>query len=96
MNILVFIWANLDKIAVKLRNLQRGEILEAEEMFLEGQTGSSVMSYEPNPIIGERIAGLARLLRSNALAVLGHVFLWHERDISYSSVERVIILLKTG
>lgn len=85
------IGATLEKIAVEIRHLQRTEVLEAEEYFSKGQKGSSAMPHKRNPIISERITGLARLLRSNAMATLENVALWHERDISHSSVERVII-----
>ncbi|HNW58241.1 MAG TPA: adenylosuccinate lyase [bacterium] len=82
--------ASLEKIAVEIRHLQRTEVLEAEEPFSSGQKGSSAMPHKRNPIGSENIAGLARLLRSNALAALENIALWHERDISHSSVERVI------
>ncbi len=83
--------ATLEKIAVEIRHLQRTEVLEAEEYFSKGQKGSSAMPHKRNPVISERISGLARLLRSNSIAALENVALWHERDISHSSVERVII-----
>ncbi len=83
--------ATCEKIATEVRALQRTDILEAEEPFAKGQKGSSAMPHKRNPIICERIAGMARLLRGNALAGLENVALWHERDISHSSVERVII-----
>jgi adenylosuccinate lyase len=83
--------ASLEKIALEVRGLQRSEILEVEEPFAEGQKGSSAMPHKRNPELAERICGLARLLRSNALAALENVALWHERDISHSSVERVIL-----
>ena len=88
---LAIIGASLEKIAVEIRHLQRTEVLEAEEYFSKGQKGSSSMPHKRNPITCERIAGLARLLRTNALAGLENVALWHERDISHSSVERVIL-----
>lgn len=88
---LAVIGASLEKIAIEIRHLQRTEVLEAEEYFSKGQKGSSAMPHKRNPIISERITGLARLLRSNAMAALENVALWHERDISHSSVERVII-----
>ncbi|MEW6506917.1 MAG: adenylosuccinate lyase [Bacteroidota bacterium] len=88
---LAVIGASLEKIAIEIRHLQRTEVLEAEEYFSKGQKGSSAMPHKRNPIISERITGLARLLRSNAQAALENVALWHERDISHSSVERVII-----
>jgi adenylosuccinate lyase len=80
----------LEKIAVEIRHLQRTEVLEAEEPFEKGQKGSSAMPHKKNPIGCENIAGLARLVRSNALAAMENMALWHERDISHSSVERVI------
>jgi adenylosuccinate lyase len=83
--------ASLEKIALELRGLQRSEILEVEEPFAEGQKGSSAMPHKRNPELAERICGLARLVRSNAQAALENVALWHERDISHSSVERVIL-----
>ncbi len=85
------IGASLEKIAIEIRHLQRTEVLEAEEYFSKGQKGSSAMPHKRNPIVSERIAGLARLLRSNSIAALENVALWHERDISHSSVERVIV-----
>lgn len=85
------IGSSLDKFATELRSLQRTDILEVEEPFREGQKGSSAMPHKRNPITGERISGLARLLRGNALAAMENVPLWNERDISHSSVERVII-----
>lgn len=81
----------LEKIATEIRNLQRTEILEAEEPFGKGQKGSSAMPHKRNPITCERIAGMARVLRGNALAALENISLWHERDITHSSVERIII-----
>jgi len=83
--------SSLDKFATELRSLQRTDILEVEEPFRKGQKGSSAMPHKRNPITGERISGLARLLRGNALAAMENVPLWNERDISHSSVERVII-----
>jgi adenylosuccinate lyase len=85
------IGSSLDKFATELRSLQRTDILEVEEQFKKGQKGSSAMPHKRNPITGERISGLARLLRGNALAAMENVALWHERDISHSSVERVIV-----
>jgi adenylosuccinate lyase len=82
--------ASLEKMAVEIRHLQRTEVLEVEEPFREGQKGSSAMPHKRNPVSCERVAGLARLLRANAMAGLENVALWHERDISHSSVERVI------
>ena len=83
--------ASLEKIALEVRGLQRTEVLEAQEPFGEGQKGSSAMPHKRNPELAERICGLARLLRTNALAAVENVALWHERDISHSSVERVIL-----
>jgi adenylosuccinate lyase len=80
----------MEKIAVEIRHLQRTEVLEAEEAFEKGQKGSSAMPHKKNPIGCENIAGLARLVRSNAIAAMENMALWHERDISHSSVERVI------
>ena len=89
--VLAIIAASLEKVAVEIRSLQRTEILEAEEPFAEGQKGSSAMPHKRNPIGSENVSGLARLVRTNALAALENVALWHERDISHSSVERVIL-----
>ncbi len=88
---LSIIGATLEKIAIEIRHLQRTEVLEAEEYFSKGQKGSSAMPHKRNPVVSERIAGLARVLRGNALASIENVALWHERDISHSSVERIII-----
>jgi len=87
---LALIGATLETIALEIRHLQRTEVREAEEYFAAGQKGSSAMPHKRNPITSEQICGLARLLRSNALAAMENVALWHERDISHSSVERVI------
>lgn len=83
--------SSLDKIATELRNLQHTEILEVEEPFKKGQQGSSAMPHKRNPILSERISGLARVIRGYAVPALENVVLWHERDISNSSVERVIV-----
>lgn len=88
---LAVIAASLEKFALEIRHLQKTEVLEAEEPFGKGQKGSSAMPHKRNPVICERICGLARLVRSNASASLENVALWHERDISHSSVERIII-----
>ena len=88
---IALIGASLEKMAAEIRALQRTEIAEAEEPFTRGQKGSSAMPHKRNPILCERICGMARLLRANAHAALENVALWHERDISHSSVERVII-----
>ena len=87
---LAFIGSTLDKIAVEVRHLQRTEVREAQEYFSEKQKGSSAMPHKKNPITSEQISGLARVLRGNAQAAFENVPLWHERDISHSSVERVI------
>jgi len=87
---LAILAGTLEKIAVEIRHLQRTEVREAEEPFSKGQKGSSAMPHKKNPIGSENIAGLARLVRSNALAAMENMALWHERDISHSSVERVI------
>jgi adenylosuccinate lyase len=89
--VLAIVAASLEKVAVEIRSLQRTEILEAEEPFAEGQKGSSSMPHKRNPVGSENVSGLARLVRTNALAALENVALWHERDISHSSVERVIL-----
>ncbi|MFC1674458.1 adenylosuccinate lyase [Candidatus Omnitrophota bacterium] len=88
---LAIIGASLEKFATEIRHLQRTEVLEVEEPFSKGQKGSSAMPHKRNPVICERICGLSRILRANALAAMENVSLWHERDISHSSVERVII-----
>ncbi len=88
---LAILAASLEKIALEIRTLQRTEILEAEEPFTEGQKGSSAMPHKRNPVSSEQVCGLARLVRANALAALENVALWGERDISHSSVERVIL-----
>lgn len=82
---------SLEKIATEIRHLQKTETLEVEEPFSEGQTGSSAMPHKRNPVNCERVAGLSRLLRGNAMAALENIALWHERDITHSSVERVIL-----
>jgi adenylosuccinate lyase len=87
---LAIIAASLEKFAVEVRGLQRTEVREAQEYFAAGQKGSSAMPHKKNPITSEQISGLARLLRGNAVAALENVALWHERDISHSSVERII------
>ncbi|MFA5351543.1 MAG: adenylosuccinate lyase [Candidatus Omnitrophota bacterium] len=87
---LAVIGASLEKFATEIRHLQKTEVLEAEEPFAKGQKGSSAMPHKRNPVICERICGLARLLRANAQVAFENVSLWHERDISHSSVERVI------
>lgn len=87
---LAVIASSLEKFAVEIRHLQRTEVQEAEEPFTQGQKGSSAMPHKRNPILSENVSGLARLMRSYAMAALENVPLWHERDISHSSVERVI------
>ncbi len=87
---LAIIASSIDKFAVEIRHLQRTEVLEAEEFFSKGQKGSSAMPHKRNPVLSENLSGLARLLRGYAVSALENVALWHERDISHSSVERVI------
>ena len=87
---LAILSGTLEKIAVEIRHLQRTEVLEAEEAFAKGQKGSSAMPHKKNPVGSENIAGLSRLVRSHCLAAMENMPLWHERDISHSSVERVI------
>lgn len=89
--ILALIGTSLEKIALEVRHLQKTEVLEAEEFFSKGQKGSSAMPHKRNPVVSERIAGIARIIRANALAAFENIPLWHERDISHSSTERVII-----
>jgi adenylosuccinate lyase len=89
--VLAVIASTLDKIATEIRHLQRTEVREAEEYFSEKQKGSSAMPHKRNPVTSEQISGLARVVRSNAQAALENVPLWHERDISHSSVERIIL-----
>jgi adenylosuccinate lyase len=88
---LALVACSIDRWAQEFRHLQRTEVLEAEEFFAKGQKGSSAMPHKRNPITCERLCGLARVLRGNALAAMENVALWHERDISHSSVERVIL-----
>jgi adenylosuccinate lyase len=91
MTTIALVGSSLEKIATEIRHLQRTEVLEAEEYFSRGQKGSSAMPHKRNPITCERIAGLSRVLRGNALAAMENVSLWHERDITHSSVERIIV-----
>jgi adenylosuccinate lyase len=91
MTVLAIIASSLEKMATEIRNLQRTEILEVEEPFRKGQKGSSAMPHKRNPMMSERVAGLSRVVRGNAVAALENVALWHERDLTHSSVERVII-----
>lgn len=90
MTMMAVIAAGIERWATEFRHLQRTEVLETEEYFAKGQKGSSAMPHKRNPITGERLTGLARILRGNAIAAMENVALWHERDISHSSVERVI------
>ena len=90
LNMLSMIGATIEKIAIEIRHMQRTEVLEAEEFFSKGQKGSSAMPHKRNPILTERLTGFARLLRGNAHTAMENVALWHERDISHSSIERVI------
>jgi adenylosuccinate lyase len=90
MSTLALIASSVDRWATEFRHLQRTEVLEVEEFFAEGQKGSSAMPHKRNPITGEKLSGLARVIRGNAVAALENVALWHERDISHSSVERII------
>jgi adenylosuccinate lyase len=88
---IALIGTTLEKIAVEFRNLQKTEVREVEEPFAKGQKGSSAMPHKRNPVMCERVAGLARVLRANSMAAMENVALWHERDISHSSVERIVI-----
>src|SRR5574341_56855 len=88
---LALLAASIEKFATEIRHLQRTEVLEAEEYFSDGQKGSSAMPHKRNPIASENLCGLARVVRANSLAAMEDVALWHERDISHSSVERVIL-----
>ena len=91
LTVLALLAGSIEKFATEIRHLQRTEVLEAEEPFTPGQKGSSAMPHKRNPIISENLCGLARIVRSNSLAAMENIALWHERDISHSSVERVII-----
>jgi adenylosuccinate lyase len=91
LNTLALVGANLERLAVEVRHLQRTEVREAEEPFAPGQKGSSAMPHKRNPIVAERLTGIARLLRGYAIPGLEDVALWHERDISHSSAERVVL-----
>jgi len=88
---LAIIGSSLEKFATEIRHLQKTEVLELEEPFIKGQKGSSAMPHKRNPVICERICGLSRILRGNAIAAMENINLWHERDISHSSAERIII-----
>jgi adenylosuccinate lyase len=91
LTVLAIAGSSLEKFATEIRHLQKTEVLEAEEYFAKGQKGSSAMPHKRNPITCERVAGLSRVLRGNALASMENVSLWHERDITHSSVERIIV-----
>jgi adenylosuccinate lyase len=91
LNTLALVGAGIERMAVEIRHLQRTEVLEAEEGFATGQKGSSAMPHKRNPVGSENLTGLARVLRGNAMAALENVALWHERDISHSSVERIVL-----
>ncbi|PYL15112.1 MAG: adenylosuccinate lyase, partial [Verrucomicrobia bacterium] len=91
MTTLAVIASSIDRWATEFRHLQRTEVLEVEEYFGEGQKGSSAMPHKRNPITSERLSGLARVIRGNAMVALENVPLWHERDISHSSAERIIL-----
>jgi adenylosuccinate lyase len=91
LNTLALIASSLDKIGLTVRHWQRTEVREAQEKFTKGQKGSSAMPHKRNPIISERICGIARVIRANSLVGLENVALWHERDISHSSAERVVL-----
>jgi len=88
---IAIVGSSLEKFATEIRHLQKTEVLEVEEYFSKGQKGSSAMPHKRNPITCERVAGLARVLRGNAQAAMENISLWHERDITHSSVERIII-----
>jgi adenylosuccinate lyase len=90
-NTLALIASSIDRWATEFRHLQRTEVLEVEEFFGEGQKGSSAMPHKRNPITGERLSGLARVIRGHAVTAMENVALWHERDISHSSAERIIL-----
>ena len=90
LNMLAMIGCTIEKISIEIRHMQRTEVLEAEEFFTKGQKGSSAMPHKRNPILTERLTGFSRLLRGNAHTAMENVALWHERDISHSSIERVI------
>lgn len=91
MTTLALVASSIDRWATEFRQLQRTEVLEVEEFFSEGQKGSSAMPHKRNPITGERLSGLARVIRGNSVVALENVALWHERDISHSSAERIIL-----
>ncbi len=91
LSVLAVIASSLEKFSTEIRNLQRTELLEVEEFFAEGQKGSSAMPHKRNPLTAERVAGLSRVIRGYAVAAQENVALWHERDITHSSAERVIL-----
>ena len=91
LNVLALVGASLNKFATEIRLLQKTEVLEVEEPFFKGQIGSSAMPHKRNPVTCERICGLSRILKANAMIALDNIALWHERDISHSSAERVIL-----
>ena len=91
LTVLALIASSVDRWATEFRHLQRTEVLEVEEFFGEGQKGSSAMPHKRNPITGERLSGLARVIRGNSVTALENVALWHERDISHSSAERIVL-----
>jgi adenylosuccinate lyase len=91
LQVLALVAASIERFAVEIRNLQRTDVLEVEEFFSKGQKGSSAMPHKRNPIRSERLTGLARLIRGYAMTALENVALWHERDISHSSAERVML-----
>ncbi|MFA5810458.1 MAG: lyase family protein, partial [Thermoleophilia bacterium] len=91
MTVLAIVASSIEQFATEIRHLQRTEVLEAEEAFKPGQKGSSAMPHKRNPIISERMCGQARIIRANSLVAMENMALWHERDISHSSAERVIL-----
>src|SRR4030095_8499165 len=91
LNTLAIIASSLEKFALNIRHWQRTEVREAQEKFTKGQKGSSAMPHKRNPIISERICGMARVVRANSIVGLENIALWHERDISHSSAERVVL-----
>ncbi len=95
MNTLALIGSSIEKFTTEIRHLQKTETLELEESFSKGQKGSSAMPHKKNPITSERLSGMARVLRGNALASMENIALWHERDISHSSVERIVVPAST-
>lgn len=91
MSTMGIIASSIDRVATEIRNLQRTDVLEAEEPFREGQKGSSAMPHKRNPVLCERLSGMARMVRANSLVAMENIVLWHERDISHSSTERMIV-----